>query len=169
MQLNLDKLSQSSEKRISPSSGSIHTCMSFDSHDQRYLLTSCIDGRVMLHDIYSLLHDIEDEVRVEKLSTRHEVFGHMYTATSVQWYPVDNGAFLTSSLDGTVKIWDTNQFLVAGCFKLQDRVFCAKMRSDGLCHHAVAAAVGGNGVVRGGYIGRRPRVMQAPTAALGAP
>lgn len=146
MLLHHNKLSQSLEKQIAPSSGSIHTCMSFDSHDQRYLLTSCIDGRVMLHDIYSLLYDAAEEVRVEKLSSRHESFGHMYTATSVQWYPVDNGAFLTSSLDCTVKIWDTNQFLVAGCFKLRDRVFSAKMRSDHLCHHTVAAAVG-NGVI----------------------
>ena len=118
MNLHLHELSLAPDKRIIPYSGSLHTCLSLDCHDQRYLLTSCIDGRIMLHDLHKLLHSTAHKVTVEKLSTRHETSGHMYTATSIEWYPIGGmvpffllltectGTFLLPPADETIAVTD---------------------------------------------------------------
>lgn len=33
---------------------------------------------------------------------------HRYQVTSLVWYPVDTGLFVTGSADQDVKVWDTN-------------------------------------------------------------
>lgn len=33
---------------------------------------------------------------------------HRYQVTSISWYPVDTGLFVTGSADQHVKVWDTN-------------------------------------------------------------
>jgi WD40 repeat protein len=33
---------------------------------------------------------------------------HKYQVTSICWYPVDTGLFITGSADQDVKVWDTN-------------------------------------------------------------
>lgn len=43
---------------------------------------------------------------------------HKMGVTSVSWYPVDTGMFVSSSLDGTVNLWDTNCEEVIDCFLL---------------------------------------------------
>ena len=35
--------------------------------------------------------------------------GHSCGLVHVQWYPIDTGAFLSASMDGTLLFWDTNQ------------------------------------------------------------
>ena len=35
--------------------------------------------------------------------------GHSSSLTHVQWYPVDTGAFLSASMDGSILFWDTNR------------------------------------------------------------
>jgi len=37
-------------------------------------------------------------------------------ARSVEWYTYDNGMFVSSSLDGSVLLWDTNLFQTAYAF-----------------------------------------------------
>ena len=34
--------------------------------------------------------------------------GHYKMVTTVQWFPEDSGMFITSGMDGTVKMWDAN-------------------------------------------------------------
>jgi DNA excision repair protein ERCC-8 len=34
--------------------------------------------------------------------------GHSHSVVAVQWYPVDTGAFLSASADGSILIWDTH-------------------------------------------------------------
>jgi len=33
---------------------------------------------------------------------------HKFSVTSVAWYPIDTGLFVTAGLDGCVRVWDTN-------------------------------------------------------------
>lgn len=55
---------------------------------------------------------------------------HGYAVTTVQWYPVDTGLFVSGSTDGTVKVWDTNAFQAAGSFQIG-----SKVRERAPAHH----------------------------------
>ena len=41
---------------------------------------------------------------------------HTHNIVSLQWYPDDNGAFITLGLDKKLKIWDTNRMKVGSEF-----------------------------------------------------
>ena len=42
------------------------------------------------------------------ISNSKKLQGHFKTVTSVQWFPQDSGMFITSGMDGSVKMWDAN-------------------------------------------------------------
>lgn len=50
------------------------------------------------------------------------LLGHGHVVTTVQWYPLDTGLFVSGSSDGTVRVWDTNAFVTAGVFDLGAKV-----------------------------------------------
>ena len=47
--------------------------------------------------------------------------------TSLQWYPVDAGLFVSGAMDGVIKVWDTSRFEPAMAFELGERVYAARM------------------------------------------
>lgn len=64
--------------------------------------------------------------------------GHRYCVTSVQWYPLDTGLFVSGSTDGTVRVWDTNVFANAGIFDLGSNVHALAMSAAMQTHSLVA-------------------------------
>ena len=48
---------------------------------------------------------------------------HKYGVSSIKWYPIDNGMFISGSLDGTVMVWDTNLFDQVLKFNIKQKVF----------------------------------------------
>jgi DNA excision repair protein ERCC-8 len=44
--------------------------------------------------------------------------GHTFGVSTIEWWPLDNGMFVTSSFDGTIKIWDTNTLTYAYSFEM---------------------------------------------------
>lgn len=44
--------------------------------------------------------------------------GHEYSVSSVQWYPVDTGMFISLDKGGNVYVWDTNAFEVVDTFNV---------------------------------------------------
>ncbi|KAF0692378.1 Aste57867_16555 [Aphanomyces stellatus] len=54
-----------------------------------------------------------------------DLCGHAGGVSAVQWYPVDNGMFISASHDTTVKLWDANEMEVASSFCVQDMVHAA--------------------------------------------
>ena len=56
---------------------------------------------------------------------------HSRYISCIQWYPVDTGLFSSSSFDGTVKLWDTNEFSVVASFDIGSKVFCSRMSLSG--------------------------------------
>jgi DNA excision repair protein ERCC-8 len=60
--------------------------------------------------------------------------GHFSSLTHVQWYPVDPGAFVSASLDGSILLWDTNRMqpvLHATPFEEGDTCSCVHLGGDG--------------------------------------
>lgn len=45
---------------------------------------------------------------IECISSVPRQRGHKYGVSGVSWWPFDSGLFVTSSFDGTVKVWDSN-------------------------------------------------------------
>ncbi|CAK4475453.1 unnamed protein product, partial [Aphanomyces euteiches] len=60
-----------------------------------------------------------------------DLSGHAGGVTAVQWYPVDNGMFITASHDTVVKLWDANEMEVASAFCVKDAVHAAVFSSLG--------------------------------------
>ena len=41
---------------------------------------------------------------------------HKFSVETVTWFPHDTGMFITSGMDHTIKIWDTNTWTVSSLF-----------------------------------------------------
>jgi DNA excision repair protein ERCC-8 len=88
------------------------SCLAVEQQEERYLLSGSMDCSVSLFDLQDTTRSAESPPgRLSPiLHTRRAGGMHTKKVSSVEWYPVDTGAFITSSLDGTVKLWDTNTF-----------------------------------------------------------
>lgn len=53
--------------------------------------------------------------------------GHAGAVSSVQWYPVDTGAFVSTDRSGQILIWDTNQFIPVSSVRVPGSIQCAEM------------------------------------------
>ncbi|KAF0747049.1 hypothetical protein AaE_007884 [Aphanomyces astaci] len=71
------------------------------------------------------------DVRTFDAAYTQNLPGHAGGITAVQWYPVDNGMFVTGSQDKTVKLWDANEMEVASAFCLHDVVHAASFSPCG--------------------------------------
>ncbi len=139
-------------------------CLELDSIDARYLLAGGVDGRVSIYDLEQCpKKEKEDEdekgdddgkvqvidalvasSRSNPAHSEHIPVSRMYIS-SIDWYPYDTGAFITGSLDHSVKIWDTNEFCPIANFDLGSKVFCAKVHSTN-SQSFVAAATEKHGI-----------------------
>ena len=128
--------------------------LAIDGIESQYLLVGGADARIGLFDLASEAATAEDGGEggdpaplpppaaptsrvIRPLATSRRIpgtehpssgqatAGHLYSVTSVEWYHIDNGLFISASFDKTVKVWDTNAFQPACEFRLKERVFCA--------------------------------------------
>jgi DNA excision repair protein ERCC-8 len=97
------------------------------------LLSGGGDGRLHIYDLNSMTDKNEPVASVARADR------HKYAVTSVSWYPEDNGLFVTSSYDSTIKVWDTNEMKSVEEFDLECRVHCQSM-STIASHSLVASA-----------------------------
>ena len=74
-----------------------------------YLLTSCFDGLLRIYDVAS--------GRIAGAVERDDSDNHR-TSTVVQWYPPDNGVFLTSG-GKALRVWDANRMKAVESFTLE--------------------------------------------------
>jgi WD40 repeat protein len=79
--------------------------------------------------------------------------GHSAAVSSVQWYTYDNGMFVSSSLDGSVLLWDTNVFQTAYVFTpFKNRTtpsvtsMCLPRKTTSL-HSLIATGSGGSSAI----------------------
>jgi DNA excision repair protein ERCC-8 len=149
----------------SATSGADHypLTLSLDPLDSRYLLSGGSDGIVALYDLESTspqttINDKTTDFRTVTIRPRKTKFKHRMMISSVEWYPIDTGAFITASYDGSMCVWDTNEFtdicdILPGTANINPHqahkhtassVYKAKFHSNG---RLIAAAMG-NGTIR---------------------
>eukprot|EP00611_Tribonema_gayanum_P005007 TRINITY_DN1424_c0_g1_i1.p1 TRINITY_DN1424_c0_g1~~TRINITY_DN1424_c0_g1_i1.p1 ORF type:complete len:382 (-),score=94.59 TRINITY_DN1424_c0_g1_i1:1600-2745(-) len=138
-----------------------HRCpvswLDVDQSEGRYLLTAAADGAVALFDLDAkgVITDADGggqlRRRIKRLSlaprtppaahrtAEAALRGHCYAASAVQWYPVDNGLFISAGMDGVVKAWDTNTFKVVLDFNLPAMVFAAALPPSSAAQHSLIA------------------------------
>jgi len=99
----------------------------------RYMLSSSWDGTISLLDLEqqpaagsktsssnnSVVTPLHKSLRCRNPTTTTSTLptGHSAAVTAVQWYTFDNGMFVSSSMDGSVLLWDTNSFQTAYIFR----------------------------------------------------
>lgn len=96
-------------------------CLAVDSLDQRqFLLAGGADSSLTIYDLASLitidLNKGQEETTLgpdyvkgfESITRITRGRAHRFGVSCVQWWPFDNGMFVSSSFDGAIKIWDTN-------------------------------------------------------------
>ena len=115
--------------------------LDIESGDSRYLLGGGGDGGIRLWD----LEDFEDPLpqngpggsrsndaipprKTFKLIAQAERnVAHKSSVSSLQWYPIDSGLFVTGSADHTVKVWDPNAMQQVIAWDLESPVHCIAM------------------------------------------
>ncbi|KAG0600734.1 hypothetical protein M758_11G057500 [Ceratodon purpureus] len=114
-----------------------------DCTEARYLLAGAADGSVGVYDtqqptfVDSALHVAKHEALFTVDKSVH--LGHIFSVSSVQWYPVDTGLFVTGSYDKNINLWDTNTHQVELQFKMPGKVYAIAMSAMATTHMLVAA------------------------------
>ena len=116
-------------------------CMDLDLEESRYLLSGALDGSLYVHDTSVPGSDLALHIG---RSNKH---CHTAYVASVSW-GLDTGLFLSSSRDGLLKVWDTNEGRPADQFPIgreQGGITC-HAPARGVLSHLVAVATQGNAV-----------------------
>jgi len=84
-------------------------CLSLDAIENRFLLTGGVNGSITVCDIerYKVPSNGNERKQIRPLNT---VLRNRSMISAVSWFPHDSGIFLSSSYDGSVLLYDTNQF-----------------------------------------------------------
>ena len=132
------KLSQNGEIELVHKTGI--KCIDIDTGEGKYLLSSSSNGGIAIHDIEDCFYS-----NVFKCQTVAKVDGtlkdsHKLSVETVQWYPNDTGMFISSSVDTTLRVWDTNALEVVENFQLEGIVYQHQMPKNARRHCLVATA-----------------------------
>lgn len=117
--------------------------LQIDCTEARYLLAGAADGSVGVYDTQqpTFVDSALQIAKHEALFTVDKTVpqGHLYSVSSVQWYPVDTGLFVTGSFDKNINLWDTNTHQVELQFKMPGKVYAISMSAMATTHMLVAA------------------------------
>lgn len=129
-------------------------CLDVEAVESRYLLAGSGDGGITLWD----LDDCEPQRRRNNEANEavfpRRIFSlvgqaernkaHKHSVSTVQWYPVDTGMFVTGSMDHTVKVWDTNAMASVLSWDLESPVHRIAMSPavSANSHSLIAVALG---------------------------
>ena len=120
--------------------------LAVETMEYRWLLSGGSDGAVALYDLESALRQPHlpssssgfggRNDTCEMFSIRHKKMSsltqkHTKMISTVQWYPIDDGAFLSAGYDGKVFLWDANVFEIVHEFTTNNVVYRAKFHDDG--------------------------------------
>ncbi|TPX58508.1 hypothetical protein PhCBS80983_g03101 [Powellomyces hirtus] len=120
-----------------------------DAVDARFLLAACADASIRLYDL-------EEEGRVaagggpgdedeeegwlcRPIGMLDRGRGHEFSVTGIHWFPTDTGLFTTGSMDGSIKVWDTNVMESACVFDIEQHVYDHDISKIAQTHNLIAA------------------------------
>lgn len=135
-------LAFSSHLELAPAHTEGVTTLSLDPVESRYLLSGGADASLAIYDVIdkpSAQVSTEPREPVAMLRRPHKS-AHRDVVSSLQWFPHDTGAFVSAGADGKVKLWDTNELVVACEFTLPGRVHCIAMSTTSTTHTLIATA-----------------------------
>ncbi|CAM9226224.1 unnamed protein product, partial [Ectocarpus fasciculatus] len=116
-------------------------CLDVDRIGQNFAIVGGSDGKISLFDLRSgFKNTFRSRCRIEKLKLSGRGT-HSSSVSSVQWFPLDCGAFASSSYDASVKFWDAENFIPVVDFKFQGYVSCSRIHGAG---RLIACGVDGN-------------------------
>jgi DNA excision repair protein ERCC-8 len=122
------------------------TWMDLDPVEQRYLLAGAADASLAVYDTQQPTPGSAG-AGAHHLPlftiTKQSPGAHAFSVSSVCWYPVDTGLFVSGGFDCQVKVWDANALAVAAAFALPARVHVVAMSPDAASHCLVAAGGAG--------------------------
>ncbi|EEY59812.1 DNA excision repair ERCC-8-like protein [Phytophthora infestans T30-4] len=124
---------------------------SLDPAEQRFLLVGTSQSQLLVFDLHTL--DEADATCNSTYTTTNTldpicaVGAKTESAQTLQfgismvdWYPVDGGLCISSSLDEHVKVWDFETFSCVSTLHLRSKIFSAKFSPVGTTHTLIAAA-----------------------------
>ncbi|XP_042405936.1 WD repeat-containing protein ATCSA-1 isoform X1 [Zingiber officinale] len=126
---------------ISPHHGAVNS-LQVDLTEGRYLLSGASDGSAAIYDIQQATEYEKGLIAKHKslfVVDKQHGYGHKFAISTVIWYPVDTGLFVTGSFDHYVKVWDTNMAQVVMDFKMPGKVYGTAMSSVAKAHMLIAA------------------------------
>lgn len=116
--------------------------LDIDHIDSRYLLSCSSDASLAIFDTFHTNSngDEKSTTIIDSIASirKQSPGAHRASVSTVCWYPVDNGIFLSGAKDGLVKIWDSNTLTVASHFDIGSPVHAAAMSPLAGAHALVA-------------------------------
>ncbi|KAJ2872067.1 hypothetical protein GGH93_004330 [Coemansia aciculifera] len=136
----LSTMALSETKRMARAhSAAVHS-LAIDNIEHRYLLSTGADISIQLYDLNNFEQTATCSRQVAPTSqiAANTASTHTRLVSGIDWYPLDNGMFTTSSFDHTLRVWDAESMTEACQFDLESRVFSHCMSYTG--GHALIAA-----------------------------
>lgn len=98
-------------------------CITVDKFEGRYLLSGGAESSISLWDLESVNNRSKDEVYHPVGSVGKSKSTHQFGITHISFYPFDSLAFLSSSYDHSLKIYDSQTLSPSASFDLHSMVY----------------------------------------------
>lgn len=133
-------ISYSVKKEIVPTHTSTIAKLDLDVCENRFLLSGAYDMSINIFDL-ERMHSPEKVSFEPIVNIDSKTPGmHINSISGLCWYPLDSGIFITSSIDNTVNVWDTNTTEVIRIFDIEASVFSIDVSRCALNHSLISAA-----------------------------
>ena len=121
----------------------VHTCgvnsVDIDTTEEKYLLSASSNGKIAIQDLEGCFYERKFKCKAVVTVEKTWKGAHKQSVETVQWFPNDAGMFLSSSVDTTLKAWDTNALQVVENFQFGGIVYHHQMSKNARKHCLVAA------------------------------
>ncbi|ODV95346.1 hypothetical protein PACTADRAFT_50082 [Pachysolen tannophilus NRRL Y-2460] len=137
--------------------------LDIDKQENRFILSGGSDSSIKLWDLnqtideggnfFKNFKDVENFQNIEinkktikSIASIPRRMGHEFGISCIKWWPLDNGLFISSSFDNTIKVWDTNNFKEAYSFDISSKIYDFDISSTG--EHSLIASANESSLIR---------------------